>query len=307
MENQMESSMEYRMEELLPIVAGLAEKYTANESTSISYERAEQLMEAVLYCIKQCNNQCNKRKQLLSKEGLSAAAAYKQGYEYLIEISKRTQQLYNEMIIDFNSYGNENYHATVTLAIPEFFRRYDARFAPQETLITMDYPTIRPITDCGGIDAISKYVEYIACEQRFLRALPAAYICEVLYQFQADYRKQFYNICRVVLRHVLGKMLMVMLSEMPLQETKMQKEAWEATRKVIRECNYERMSQCILAQDKQWLVETFSQLLEKLIQEKYHADKQLEEYLRADLKDFAAELWFATQNDSVQRVVGMLK
>jgi len=276
---------EYSMEELLPIVAGLAEKYTANESTSISYERAEQLMEAVLYCIKQCNNHYNNQcsKQMLSKDRLPATEAYKQGYEYLIELGKRTQQLYNEMIIDFNSYGNENYHATVTLAIPEFFKRFDARFAPQETLITMDYPTIRPITDCSGMDAISKYVEYIACEQRFLGALPEDYVCEVLYQFQADYRKQFYNICRVVLRHVLGKMLMTML---PKERS---------------------FRQHILAYDKQWLEEVFSELLEKLIQEKYHADKQFEEYLRADLKDFAAELWVATQNDSVQRVVGMLK
>lgn len=282
-----EYQMEYSMEELLPIVAGLAEKYTANESTSITYERAEQLMEAVLYCIKQCNNhynnQCSNWKQMLSKDRLPAAAAYKQGYEYLIEISKRTQLLYNEMIIDFNSYGNENYHATVTRAIPEFFKRFDARFAPQETLITLDYPTICPIKDCSGMDAISKYVEYIACEQRFLEALPEEYICEVLYQFQANYRKQFYNICRVVLRHILGKMLMTMLPK---------------------ERNFR---QYILAYDKQWLEENFSQLLKKLIQEKYHADKQLEEYLRADLKDFAAELWVAGQNDSVQRVVGMLK
>ena len=32
--------MNYRLEELLPIVAELAERYTAKESTSISYDRA---------------------------------------------------------------------------------------------------------------------------------------------------------------------------------------------------------------------------------------------------------------------------
>ncbi len=41
----------YEMEELVPIVGKLAEKYTAFESTSVSYEKAEQLMGAVLYCI----------------------------------------------------------------------------------------------------------------------------------------------------------------------------------------------------------------------------------------------------------------
>ena len=43
--------MHYEMEELVPIVGRLAQKYTANESTSVTYEKAEQLMEAVLYCI----------------------------------------------------------------------------------------------------------------------------------------------------------------------------------------------------------------------------------------------------------------
>ena len=43
--------MDYEMEELVPIVGKLAEKYTANESTSITYEKAEQLMGAILYCI----------------------------------------------------------------------------------------------------------------------------------------------------------------------------------------------------------------------------------------------------------------
>lgn len=45
--------MEYEIEELVPIVATLAEKYTSKESSSITYEKAQQLMEAVLYCIRE--------------------------------------------------------------------------------------------------------------------------------------------------------------------------------------------------------------------------------------------------------------
>ena len=47
----------YKMEELLPIVAGLARKYTSGESLSVTYEKAEQLMEAVVYCINEALNQ----------------------------------------------------------------------------------------------------------------------------------------------------------------------------------------------------------------------------------------------------------
>lgn len=45
--------MQYKTEELIPIVAKLAEKYTAKESTSITYEKAQQLMGAVVYCIRE--------------------------------------------------------------------------------------------------------------------------------------------------------------------------------------------------------------------------------------------------------------
>ena len=43
--------MDIAMEELVPIVGKLAEQYTAYEHTSMPYEKAEQLMQAVLYCI----------------------------------------------------------------------------------------------------------------------------------------------------------------------------------------------------------------------------------------------------------------
>ena len=45
--------MHYKTEELIPIVGKLAEKYTAKESTSITYEKAQQLMGAVIYCIRE--------------------------------------------------------------------------------------------------------------------------------------------------------------------------------------------------------------------------------------------------------------
>ena len=41
----------YEMEELLPVVAALGEKYTGYEHSSVTYEKAQMLMEAVLYCI----------------------------------------------------------------------------------------------------------------------------------------------------------------------------------------------------------------------------------------------------------------
>lgn len=262
----------YTMEELIPIVAKLADKYTLKESTSISYERAQQLMEAVIYCIAHCSGE----RELISRdeERLTAEAAYQRGYENLISKVKKTQESYNDMILYFNAYGNENYHDTVIKALPGFFRYYDVRFAPQETLITMDYPVLCPITGKAGIDAIEKYVEYIGLEQKFMGALPDEYVQEVLYRFQTGYRKQFYNICDIVLRHILGHMML-----------------GKGFEQVSMKSDYEMLSEIILKHDVEWIEEMFMNHLHSLIQEKYNGDEAMEKYLQADIKNTATELY----------------
>ncbi len=274
--------MNYEVEELLPIVAELAEKYTSKESTSISYDKARQLMEAVLYCM----NHCESKNQLVSSRGLSAKEAYQAGYEKVIENVKETQNIYNEMIINFCGYGNENYQDTVTKAIPGFFRYYDARFAPQETIITMDYPILCPVVEEIGIDAIQKYVQGISYEQKFLGALPRDYVQEVLHQFLPVYRKAFFNICNILFRHILGHMIL-----------------GKGLGNILIKEDYRELQNIILNHDTQWLEKTILSCLRKLIEKKYEDDKLLESYLQRDLKDFVFELQIAAKNESLPSVV----
>lgn len=274
--------MNYEMKELLPIVAELTEKYTSGESTSVSYEKARQLMEAVLYCMEQGNA----GNQLISGEKVPAEIVYRRGYEKLICRVKETQAFYNELIMDFCAYGNKNYNDTVTGAIPGFFRYYDVRFAPQETVITMDYPTICPTGARRGIDAVQTYVEYISLEQKFMNLLPRDYVYGILYRFQPDYQKQFYNICSIVLRHILACMMI-----------------GKALGKAGTVEDYEMLKSLILENGRSHTEERLSECLEKLIAEKYHGEKALETYLRSDLENFAVELCTAAEYDRLERVV----
>ena len=260
----------YEMEELLPIVAELADKYTSKESTSVSYEKANQLMEAVLYCIHQCED----REGLLSKRGLPAREAYRLGCERLLKKVKKVQEAYNEMVVDFCAYGNENYQDTVTEGIYGFFRYYDALFAPQETIITMDYPTICPITGCSGIDAMESYVKAISLEQQFLHAIPQETVFKILQQYQADYHKQFYNICSIVLRHILVCLLIGKKPGMPREE---QDDAMIA--QAVKESSREQL--------KQYL----SGMLKKLVESRYGDDDVLFTYLDCDMDELAFYLF----------------
>lgn len=271
----------YEMEELVPIVAELSEKYTSKESTSVSYETARQLMEAVLYCI----NECASDQALVSSQRLSAAEAYRYGYEALIEKIKRTQAVYNEMIVDFCGYGNRNYEETVEKAIPGFFLYYDAQFAPQDTIITMDYPTICPISGKYGIDAIEIYVKYISYEQKFMGAFPRQYVYEILGRDQ-EYRNGFHNICRVMLRHVLGHLLIK-----------------KGFREEVRERDYKKLCDLVISSSGQRLRKILPELLEQLINEKYDVNMGMENYLLYDLDDFVVEMKNAAENNVMQQVI----
>ena len=275
-------NIEYEMEELVPLVAKLSEKYTSKESTSVSYETARQLMEAVMYCI----NECASDQTLVSSQRLSAAEAYQYGYKALVEKVKRTQAVYNKMIVDFCGYGNRNYEATVEKAIPGFFLYYNAQFAPQETIITMDYPTICPVTGKSGIDAIETYVKYIFYEQKFMGAFQRQYIYEVLGRDHADHKNGFDNICRVILRYVLGHLLIK-----------------KGFREEVSEQDYEKLCDLVISSSEQQLREVFIGLLEQLVNEKYDADMGMRDYLACDLDDFVVEMQNAAEHDVMQQVI----
>lgn len=118
--------MNYEMEELIPIVAELAEKYTGYESTSVTYEKAEQLMGAVLYCINELERADNGGSLSVGK--LPARQAYDTGMEYVRRKVEKALCIYNETAKTFKDYGNVCLYDTFIKGIPEFFKWYDVKY-----------------------------------------------------------------------------------------------------------------------------------------------------------------------------------
>ena len=192
--------MNYKPQDLIPIVAELTDMYTKGESTSVTYEAAQHLMEAVLYCIHEAEELNSRQdgehgKDLPSTgESLNARALYETGYREVLNKLERAKEKYRDLISNFSFYGNRNLKDTVLKAIPGFFKYYSPRFSPQETIITMDYPTMAPITGKTGIDAIEEYIDKIAAEQHFLSSFPPGYVEEKLKAYTSDYKDQFFNL-----------------------------------------------------------------------------------------------------------------
>ena len=117
-------------------------------------------------------------------------------------------------------------------------------------------------------------------------AFPQDYVYQVLTKFQASYRKQFYNICIIILRHVLGHMMI--------------------DKKLGQECGeeeYDTLKSIIRENDQQWLEETLANYLTNLITAKYHSNHLLENYLKEDLKNFTGELHAAAEDNCLEKVI----
>ncbi len=198
----------YKMEELVPIVGKLAQRYTAGESTSVTYEKAEQLMGAVLYCIREAayaergDYSCEKGQQksdiLAKQEKLSAQQAYERGLACVEQKVRAALSLYNELMTGFDNYGNRCLYDTVVKGMPEFFKWYDMRFAPQDTILTLDYPVLQDLSAYTGIDRIYEYLLCIEKEQAFLRTFPRNDVIDALARYNPAYEDMVENICGIM-------------------------------------------------------------------------------------------------------------
>ncbi len=185
----------YSMEELIPIVGRLTEQFTSHESSSVTFERARQFMEATIYCIAHWNYE---KENCLVVSEPSAEAAYRIGYEAVIRKVKNTQEKYNQLLTFFDDYGNRNYRDTVEKALLGFFKYYDAKYAPMDTIITMDYPIYGLDMSLDGIDMIAQYIDAIWKEQQYLNKFPRKYVLDELRSFHPKYENEFFNIKEIL-------------------------------------------------------------------------------------------------------------
>lgn len=94
------------------------ERTEGRGDTSISYEKARQLMEAVLYCINELEG---KGAGLAAAQRLPAQQAYERGLMLAEEKAREALRLYNEMQPDFFCYGNRCLRDTFMKELPHFF------------------------------------------------------------------------------------------------------------------------------------------------------------------------------------------
>lgn len=277
--------MEYEMEELVPIVGKLAEKYTAYESTSITYEKAEQLMGAVLYCIQELK-EINSN-SLAANEKMPAQRAYEIGAAYVGKKTEKALKLYNKVMSEFYHYENQCLYDTFVKGIPEFFRWYDIRFEPQNTILSLDYPVLKDISEYRGIDKIFEFIKCICLEQKFLKLFSVSSVINILSKYNKYWKEAADNICETVFIYAAGHIW----TGKSLTEFELEKTDYSYIQKLLMQSTLESIKKRLEA------------ALEVLVKNYYESDKELLKYLSNAVSDIGVRLKNAADNNVLGRMI----
>lgn len=286
---------QFEMEELIPLLTELTEKYTSFDSTSVTYETARQLMEAVLYCINEAESAAGGSGELTERKP-SARMLYDRGRILVLDKTQAAKKLYEELLTDFEACGVLCYKETILEGMPEFFKKYDVRYNPQEHLLTLDYPIMGGFGELCGIDLIYSYLERIFLEQVFLSNIPKHYVTQLLAQKYGSFRELFINPCQETMRSIV---LRLFIKELENEEMPADKDG-EAS------CGAEAaaaLKKNILAGD--------AEALKKRIMDKIHIlscgfdDKaeRMEAYLLMDASDFSTDLMLAAELGTLDKLI----
>ena len=277
------------MEEILQVLAERVRKYTCNESTSVTYDKARQLMSSILYCMKEevpYNNTNEKSVGLSVGEKISAGEALKLGLFRKKEKVNEAKAVYQHILETFSFYENSCYYDTIIKGMPAFFQNYDIEFDATNHMLTLDYPLLYEIDEQVGIDLIYEYLCRTHLEQKFINKFSNNVVLEMLGGYHEKHSELVINICKLVLRNAIGCML--------VNKSVYELIISDGDKAIIKTIS-----------DNTSLIELekiLSSVLAKLIKEEFHNEIKLLDYLKHDMKEFAFEIKTYSDNNCLDRL-----
>ncbi len=275
--------MDYQMEELLPIVSELAQKYAGYESTSITYEKAQLLMEAVLFCLNEYNSSAT---DSLVQRDISVKEQYNIGAKLLFEKVENIRKIFNEISFQFEDFGVKCLYDTVQKGIPQFLKWYDIKFCPQNTILTLDYPLLIDCSFLTGADAVYKYIRAIQTEQIFLRKFDKNYVMLVLEKYNSEYSDMIENICSIVLTDIIGHIAI----KKPLNDIDFLYE------------EYLQLSKIFAGKSISDIENVVKDLIKKIVSRFYENDMDMLEYLCYETNNIAVRIYTANQHEQLSKI-----
>lgn len=167
-----------------------------------------------------------------------------------------------------------------------FLSRYDINYAPQETLLTLDYPVLKDISSLSGVDAVLAYMECISLEQQFLKKLDYGYLTGLLRRYHEEYELLVENLCPVVLQNLFGHRLS---GRTPISGG-------------FDKDNYEALGRLLSGKSEKELADSLAETLRLITEHCNDSDGSLLHYLEYAVPDITTRLRYSLKNHCLDKI-----
>lgn len=184
--------------ELLWELSNRIVKYNHGSGNSIPTEKAESILESMLYCVSAYLGEVPD--PAAAVRSTSSAELFRMGLKTVENMVEKSNNLYRDVLATRIPTDLRAYNDTVDKGIPAFLQAYDPEFAAHETALnfTFDYPLLHPQDDKQGILYIINYLEEMKRENEFCAKYSENHIRAILLlhgqKHHLDYREMIVNI-----------------------------------------------------------------------------------------------------------------
>ena len=184
--------------ELLKMQAG---KYNGIDSTSITIEKAQDILESMLYMIGVAAENGAAKEEILNG---SLSLLLDRGREILKGKQKSVKVEWKLLCRELPRIPNDYFLSTME-NLGLFFDSYDIYFAAHHTSESIDYWPLCPIPETvKGISYIEEYIHRIQIENDYLNCFEREDVISLCEKYVPDYREALFNLCEPVLTNAIG-------------------------------------------------------------------------------------------------------
>lgn len=187
-----------RLWELLKVQV---EKYNGIDSTSMPIEKAQDILESLLYTIGVASPNGITKEELLND---NLSSLLEQGRRVLKEKKKAVKVEWKLMCQELPQIRNVYYLSTIK-ELGTFFEKYNIYSEAHNIPCSIDYWPLCPISEnLRGISFIEKYIRRLQIENDFLNNFQSNDICSLYENYIPDYADALFNLCEPVLTNAIG-------------------------------------------------------------------------------------------------------
>lgn len=181
-------------------------RYTQGDSESLPVEKAQELLDGMVYTLSIQLKAQDLPPQALLTEDVDKLLT--QGQQTLRRRLEACQSLYQCVCRTVPDISNISLQTTLQ-SIEGFFERYDTMFFPQNIPCDIDYQLCHPVSESErGVAYLWRYLGRLAIENELLSRFETNRVVSVLQSFCPDYRGLLINLYEPVAANAIGLALL---------------------------------------------------------------------------------------------------